>query len=371
MSSLHVLQSASEQTRTPRSSGNQFRCLSDSELQRWDAFVSAHPDGLVYHLSSWKSLIESSFAHIKAYFIVLEDNSTGAILGGVPVYLVQSWLRGSRLVSSPFATLSDPLVTSAADLPLLLEGLKLLMSNLRTDHIEIRSFRAGPLVAQMGLERLSFYRQHSLSLEPSIEEITSSFSRTAVRRMVSKALKSGVTVHPITTFEDLEHFYRLFCSTRQVLQLPLMPRRFFVNLWNTFNRSCLTGAIASKDGQPIAAALGLRFNGTFCLEYSGEDVHADAPGANQLVYFHAIERAKELGDHTFHFGRTAATNTGLLQYKRHWGTVESELPVFYLPKAPEQAPETSAAYHLVRSLIRLAPRFAQRPIGNFCYRHLG
>ena len=326
---------------------------------------------MVYHLSSWKQMLESSFPHIEGYFLVLEDNATGSIQAGLPIYLVKSWLLGTRLVSSPFATLCEPLLSKSSDLPLLLEGLTILKSNLGARRVEVRPVSSAPLLTNTICKRLDFYRQHTLALDRSLDEIFASFSKTAVRHMIVKAQRSDIVIQQIRTKEQFHQFLQLLLENRRHLALPSLPDAYFANLWHIFNPTRLAGFLASQDGCPIAGTLGLHFNGVFNLEFSARDAQKDRRGGNQLVYWETIKLARSLGNSVFHFGRTAATNAGLLQYKRHWGTVESNLPVFYLPDTPRDAPETSAAYHLVRGLIRIAPQFAQKPIGNFCYRHLG
>ena len=78
--------------------------------ERWDKFVENHNWGWLCHLAGWKQVLEKSFKHMKGYFLVLLNNRKKHIKAALPVYQVKSWMTGNKLVSIPFATLSDPLV---------------------------------------------------------------------------------------------------------------------------------------------------------------------------------------------------------------------------------------------------------------------
>ena len=81
---------------------------------RWDPFVENHPYGWICHLSGWKHVLEKSFKQMKGYYLTLEDNNR--IKAALPIYEIKSIITGKRLVSIPFATLSDPLVTEPNDM---------------------------------------------------------------------------------------------------------------------------------------------------------------------------------------------------------------------------------------------------------------
>jgi hypothetical protein len=95
--------------------GYSVQWLSQDHEPEWDDFVLRHPLGSLYHTSEWKRVIEKAFTHIRGRFLVLRDGDSEEILGGLPVYRVSSWLLGRHLVSVPFATVCDPLVTTVQE----------------------------------------------------------------------------------------------------------------------------------------------------------------------------------------------------------------------------------------------------------------
>jgi len=60
--------------------------------------------------------LETSFDHMQGHYVALLDEETRELQAALPVFDVRSWPTGNRLVSIPFATLSDPLISSGAEL---------------------------------------------------------------------------------------------------------------------------------------------------------------------------------------------------------------------------------------------------------------
>src|SRR5438552_243855 len=179
--------------------------LSPEEERQWDAFVTGHPLGCVYHLSAWKGVLEEAFPHIRGRFLALRDGLTGQIRAGLPLYTVTSWLLGNRIVSVPFASACDPLISTPEEFALLL---------------------------------------------PAIQE-----------------------------------------------------------------------------GKAVACHLVLRFKDRWNSEYSG-NTNSAITGANQLLYWDAIQRAQASGAQRFSLGRTSPHHLGLLSYKQRWAPVEEDLTHF-------------------------------------------
>ena len=135
---------------------------------------------------------------------------------------------------------------------------------------------------------------------------------------------------------------------------------------------------AFHNGYPVGCHLILSVGNVWISEYSG-NVDDATSGVNQLLYWETIKRAQDAGATIFSFGRTSASNEGLLSYKRRWATVEEDLIDFALPlksaafsSAPKmQDPKESWTYRSIRSLIGKAPTPVYHLIGAFCYRHLG
>jgi hypothetical protein len=358
-------------------SGN-VQWLSPEDDVRWDAFVSAHPLGLVYHLSAWKRVLEDAFPHIRGRFLALRDAKTGEIQAGLPVYAVKSWLLGNRTVSIPFASFCDPLVSTAEEFQLLLTQIHDFAKRSKSRKIEIRSMRMAEQCAASFLNPITEFKHHYLNLDTSTDALYASFAKSSVCQKVSRAHRSGVVVEERFDEESLRICHSIVVDTRRRLSLPTMPFLFFESMKRTLGRDHLRIFLASHEGKYVACHLVLLFKDQWISEFSGNTDSA-IHGVNQLLYWETIRCAHASGAKWFSFGRTASSNNGLLEYKRRWATVEEDLIYFNrvlaqtstTADATERSRGSSGRVPVAKWLIGKAPTSVYHWIGNFCYRHLG
>lgn len=339
--------------------------------ERWDRFVESHDYGWVCHLSGWKEVLESSFRHMKGFYpaIIEGDNIKAAL----PVFAVSSWLIGRRLVSIPFASLCDPLVSSSGELEELFTSALSLSKKLRAARIEIRAFHFSALPQDERVSCDRHFKTHYLELQ-SPEILQKKFHRTCVRQKISRAVKSNFALRIARTEEDIDQFYKLYCSTRQKLGLPSQPCSFFKNIWRVFSPSGKVQLLfATKDGSCAAALMLLRFKDRVSAEYLGWDNAFTEMSPNHFVFWEAIKAAYADGFKVFDFGRTSPLSESLMDFKSRWGTQVAELPQLYYPATEKGAVayENSRKYMIVNKLCQKSPDFMYPLLGNFCYRHLG
>lgn len=345
------------------------------ELDAWDAFVTRHPLGLVYHLSSWQRVLETAFGHIRGQFLVLRDEA-GQIEAGLPVYSVRSWLLKNRTVSVPFADFCDPLVSTKEEFILLWQPIEDTARQHKSKKVEIRVRRANTGCLPALLVAGTKYKHHYLPLDGSADALFRSFHESCVQRRVKKAVKSGVVVEERRDQESLRAFHAVMVATRRRLLLPPMPFAFFEAMYRYLAPDHAVLYLAVHAGQAVGGSLVLKFRDQWTAEYSG---HSDngPPGTDQLLYWHAIQSAKSSGATYFSFGRTSLDNTGLLEYKRRWATVEENLTDFVwcpssAPTRANPSPKTvNGSFYAAARLMRYTPAAVQKSFGDFCYRHLG
>jgi CelD/BcsL family acetyltransferase involved in cellulose biosynthesis len=350
--------------------------LDRSADAEWDAFVKQSPLGLVYHLSAWRRVLTEAFPHIDGRFLVLRSRVGGEIVAGLPVYTVKSWLLGNHVSSLPYATFCDPLIESAEQFGVLLRELEPIRWRDRNRFIEIRSTKTSGLLTQLPLIARSNYKHHYLRLNRSAEALFATFAKSSVRQKATKASRDGVIVEEQEGKSALRACYAILSDTRARLSLPVLPFRFFEAMRRHLAPGQLKLLVALQQGKPVACHLILRFKGTWISEHSGSNDEANS-GVNQLLYWETIKRAIEDGAKIFSFGRTSATNEGLLSYKRRWSPIEEDLFDFTLSGERQnvadslKAREHSASYRMVRFILARAPRPLYRAIGAYCYRHVG
>jgi len=352
--------------------------LSQDHEPEWDAFVLGHPLGSVYHSSEWKRVIEQAFPHIRGRFLVIRDGEPGRIRVGLPIYSVRSWLLGNRLISVPFATVYNPLVSSLEEWEVLTPELESEGVRTGSKKLEIRTMASGgQLPSSFG--STSLFRHHTLSLDPDFKVVCARFDKQSVRQKAEKARKAGVIIKERSDKEGMVAASTLLAATRRRLSLPPMPHRFFEAMQRNLRPDQMKIFLAYQNAEPIACHIVLIFKDQWISEYSG-NADGAISGVNQLLYLETIRQACSNGARMFSFGRTSINNEGLLAYKRRWGTVEETMTDYALRRDRDneiQAGddvshlENSRMYQLCKRVIGKVPLPVCKMIGNFCYRHLG
>ncbi|MGB9706868.1 MAG: lipid II:glycine glycyltransferase FemX, partial [Microgenomates group bacterium] len=341
--------------------------------KRWDRFVENHPFGWVCHLSGWKKVLESSFPNIKGYTLAIEEKDK--IIAGISIYEVKSWLTGSRLISIPFATLSDPLINSPEQMEALTSWALKLKEQRKALFLEIRTTQVNPLNFNNHFFKYNYYKHHYLTLKREVEEIKKAFHRSCVRQRITRAEKSGISIRNGETEDDLKDFYQLYMITRKRLALPPQPFKFFKSIWNIFFQDKKVELLlAQKNDKPIAGLLLFKFRKRVSAECAGSDERFNDLSPNHLLFWEAIRSAQKEGFEIFDFGRTSPLSRSLMVFKRRWGTIEIDLPIYFYPKEvaiKNIKKEGSLGYQLTQRLCKIIPFPYFEYLGRFIYRHLG
>lgn len=354
---------------------NNVDWISPDQLRAWDAFVKRHPLGVIYHLSSWHRVLESSFAHIRGRFLVLKDDA-GQIRAGLPVYNVRSWILKNRTVSIPFAPVCNPLVSTKDEFDVLWQAIADTARQNKSARIEIRTRRANVDWLPERIKAGAKYKHHYLPLDQSTDLLFRSFHDSCIRRRVHKAVHAGIVVEERRDEDSLRALYAMLVATRRRHSLLPMPFAFFEAMYRCLLPEHAALYLATLEGHPVGGVLALKFGDQWTAEYSGH-IDSAPPGTDQLVFWHAIQCAKSAGAAYFSFGRTSTSNTSLLEYKRRWATVEEDLTdfVWHPDSTQAQGDSSQAAYpgsvYTAMRILRYSPASVQRFFGDFCYRHLG
>lgn len=348
--------------------------IEERPSDEWDTFVYKHPLGTIYHTSQWMNVIEQSFPHITGQIIVIR-NSRNEITAGLPVYLVDSWLTGRRLVSAPFATIFDPLVNNATELQFILDSIISLYKKYQCNYVEIRTQKNVSLFDDNKFFKLvKFYKYHYIKLiEP--EELKKRFYRTSVRRSITRSLKYDLKFIVSEEKSALKLFYDIYAKTRKRLGLPVQPFNFFINLLQILSKiNGISILLAQKNANTIAGVIAFKYKDSFSLEYGGYDLSFNKFYPNHFLYWNAITFAYSEGYKIFDFGRTAANNKGLIDFKSRWGTEVVDLPKFFYPASyslKDENRDLSLQYRIARKVFKNAPLSIAAILSQWIYKHMG
>jgi len=334
---------------------------------RWARFVQWHRDASVFHTPGWLGALSRTYGYQP---VVLTTSRLGEELRSGLVYcLVRSWLTGRRVVSLPFSDHCEPLADSPEDLASLLHGLLMQSQKLNCDRVEVRS--VSPLPAgNSGLGMAQQFFCHRLDLRPGRESVYRALHKDCVRRKIRRAEREGLRCEAGRSALLLRKFYRLQVISRRRQQLPPQPLKWFRNLIDAFGDQ-LNIHVASKDDQPVAAVMTLRFREVLTYKYGCSDHTMHRLGGVQLLLWKAIEEAISMELREFDMGRSDLNHPGLIAFKDRWGAARSKLTYWATRARLVSRPESTWRLDAAKKIFVHAPSTCLTLIGNLLYKHIG
>jgi serine/alanine adding enzyme len=295
----------------------------------WDAFVRARPAASVYLLSGWALLAREVFGH-GAYFIEARD-STGELVGILPLVLQKSLLFGNFMTSMPFFNYGGALADTAEVTMALMECARSLAQALRCSYLEFRDSVERPGNWLVRMDKASLI----LTLPPDVAALSKRLG-SKLRSQVKRVERESPTVR-VGGAELLADFYGLFCRTMRDLGTPVYPRRFFVAILERFREECLL-VVINRAGQPAAGAFLVIANGRAEIPWAACREDAKPAGFNMKLYWEVLSTVVERGCQQFDFGRSTI-DSGTYRFKRQWGAEPQQLYWHRWERAPSQ-PDT-------------------------------
>ncbi len=336
--------------------------------------VAEHPLGSVYHHTAFGRVISTTFPHAEPYYVALIDTE-GRCLGGMALFLIKSWLTGTRFVSIPWACYGDPLVSSSEELMVLIEAIEELAKQVKASYVEIRAYRATHLIAATSMVPAYRDKSHSLDLTKGLPAVWNGFHKDSIRKRIRRAERSGIEVHVATSEEEVMAFYQAFVENRRQLGLPPQKPEYFQNIWRYMGSCGLAQFWIARIGGAFAGGqCCFRHRDMIILNYIAVEESRRSDGVGQYLYWAPIRAAAENGLKTVNLGKVPAHSRGLLCHKQAWGGVEVETPVFYYPRPmgiSSYESDQQLSYRAMRLFWRRVPARLSRIASQFFYRHTG
>jgi CelD/BcsL family acetyltransferase involved in cellulose biosynthesis len=351
---------------------------------RWDSFVASHPDGLIYHHSTWLRVLEAE-NHLSPVTLGCEtdDGELSGILAlsytrGMPFRKTGS-LTGRRLSSLPRTPIAGPLAVDDLTCQTLLRAA---IERVRRDPTATLQIK----VLGRSLDRLSKelvaepWRPNFLvRLAPDPGDIllgNSKRKRASIMQAVRRAARLGVRVREADTESDLHEWYRLYLHTMRAAPIPPRPYRLFTEMWRTLRphgfMQLLLGEVNGRNGTKlIAGTLVLRFGSTVVFAFNGRLREYSSLRPGEAIHWKVIEDACRDGFQWYDFGE-AEVGGGLAAFKAKWATDTETLYRYYFPPPRERGstnPDGVAA-DLVRVLWQRLPLRTTARLGDWIYHYL-
>lgn len=337
---------------------------------RWIRLLEEHPNASVFHTPGWLRALKRTYGYEPIAFTTSQPGMS--LSNGVVFCQVKSWVTGSRLVSLPFSDHCQPLVDSSVSFESLLSAIHAEAQDGRWRYIELRPRVSQSAVldcgANMPVGEQFFF--HCLDLQRDTNSLFLGFHKSCIQRKIRRAEREDLSYESGRSSHLLSKFYRLLVRTRRRHQLPPQPIVWFENLVDCLGES-LTIRVVSKDGQPIASIMTLGFKTSLVYKYGCSDERFHNLGGMPLLFWSAIQEARQSGYQELDFGRSELDNEGLVQFKGHFGADCSHLTYYRSPAAPIGGLARNWGNRATRHVLSRVPDSVLVPVGNLLYRHLG
>lgn len=293
------------------------RHMEPGEENEWDEFVMSSHSGTYFHLSGWKTVIESVLGRRCFYLIA----RTGRHVTGVfPISLVRSTLFGDCLVSLPLAVYGGVCADDENSYCALLKAGSDLGRKLGVKYLEMRN-RTDPFPSS--LPGRDLYVMFTQDLSPGPDKLMKGLPRDT-RYMIRKSQKAKLEWTEDLTMDE---FYELYARNVHRLGTPVFSKDLFHRLTSVFPKQCRLFGVR-KGRKAIAGVLCFYFRKEVIPYYSGSlaEYHDDCP--NNFMYWNLMAQSWREGYRSFDFGRSKR-GTGACKFKSSWNMQVAELPYRY------------------------------------------
>jgi CelD/BcsL family acetyltransferase involved in cellulose biosynthesis len=337
---------------------------------RWQAFVDHHPGGSIFHSADWLEALCRTYGYEPVVYTTTPPGRN--LANGLVFCRVRSWLSGSRLVSLPFSDHCQPLVDNPASLVTLLNWLKESQRRERWKYIELRPlyFDDSTFESDRSLAKVESYALHILDLRPDLDTLFRKFHKSCIQRKIQRAERERLTYEEGRSEALLRKFYSLLILTRRRQGIPPQPLAWFRNALSCLKDQAVI-RVASNGDQPAASIITIAYKDVLVYKYGCSDARFNNLGGTSLLFWKAIQDAKQNGAAKFDLGRSELTNSGLISFKENWGAVRVPLDYYRLP-APQQS-HPNAAWHnrFAKGVFSMMPDALLTATGKLLYRHIG
>lgn len=291
------------------------RPIERADRPAWDHFVRTHLSGSPFHLMAWHDTLCSIFGYRPEYRVAVEH---GEIVGVLPMFIVDNFVTGKVLISTPFAVYGGILASHNGAHETLRDQMKALAYKEGVQHAELRNSFAHQV---SGLDTVDRYCTFTRDVKPSGQDELLAALPQKTRNVVRKALKQNFASR---TAPDLDAFYSLLLETYRRHGTPVFPKQFFTTIVENFGPEVDVREVL-LDGKVVAASLNFLYQRQMHTYYAASSRECWKLNCNDFMYFDHIMWAGQNGFDVFDFGRSKV-GSGPYEFKKHWGATLRALP---------------------------------------------
>jgi len=335
---------------------------------RWPRFVESHPAAGIFHTRAWLQALQRTYGYEPVVYAGI--GTDGEVVSGIPFCKIRSFVTGRRLVSIPFSDHCQPLAGDIYQLQHLVSAAENDVRRQGFKYLELRPVTADETsVAPFHLTPSYWAVLHRLDLSRSQQSIVDGFHKSCIRRKIRQG-RADLVYEEGRSSSLLARFYRLLILTRRKHQLPPQPLVWFRNLIECVGEG-LTIRLLSKDGAPIASLLTLSFKSVITLKYSCSDQRFNSLAGTVHLIWQTIQDAIKSGATQLDLGKSDLDTPGLIQFKDHWGAVQTRLTYFRCPAVVKARSRHPVIVSAAQRLLTAIPDSIFTAVGGVLYRHVG
>jgi len=265
----------------------------------WDSFLTTLRSSTIFHQSDWLTILQNQHNfELKKLGIY----KSGKLVGLLPLFFKKVGFL--RVASSPLYMEDTPYLGFAADDVNINEVVDAIYHYMSENRLKfIRFVQKQDFKNLQKREYLEVFEKHThiLEIDRPVDELWKNLEgrcRTAIR----KAEKCAIEISLVSDVQKVEDYYRMLQEVygRQQLLYP-HPLKFFVDMFNKYNRKQLYILLAETDGKIISGGIFILdketvyyLNGASLKEYNNT-------GVNNYLQWKSILHAHEMGIRYYDF----------------------------------------------------------------------
>jgi lipid II:glycine glycyltransferase (peptidoglycan interpeptide bridge formation enzyme) len=321
----------------------------------------------MFHATYWLEALHRTYGYAPVVYTTTAPGKE--LLNGIVFCRIRSWLSGSRLVSLPFSDHCEPLA-DAEDMAELMDWLKVSRHRKQWKYIELRPLSPHSVGRTCNLAKSESFSLQLLDLRPSLDTLFRNFHKSCVQRKIHRAERENLTYEEGRSDTLLKKFYDLLLLTRRRHGLPPQPLVWFRNAVACLGDRVLI-RVVSKDGQSVASIVTIQYKDVLVYKYGCSDSRFNNLGGNSLLFWKAIQDAKQNGLQKYDLGRSGPDNSGLVSFKENWGAVSVPLDYYRLPAQQPFHLNSGWRTRIAKSVFSVMPDALLAATGRLLYRHIG
>jgi FemAB-related protein (PEP-CTERM system-associated) len=337
----------------------QIHTCTPDDRERWDEYVSGHPESTSYHRWSWKPVFEEVFGWPGVYLLAEQQDKVRGILPLIrQKCLLRSYLSSMPHLKGGGIVADSPMVEN-----LLFQSAINIARQSGATYLELRHLKHHDLPLVQRQDKVGAV----LTIEADEKERLRRLDKKA-RNLVRKSLTNGM-IADFGGEEMLSEFYNVYRQNMHDLGSPAYSRRFFSEILSRFpNESHI--CITRLDSKVVAGAFVIGFRETMEVAWASSYRNFLNLKPNMFLYWNILGFAAERGYRFLDFGRSSR-DSGSYEFKMQWGAVPSEFYWCYWLNREATVPESRGdGMQVARRIWRRLPVAFTNVLGPTLIRHI-